>query len=46
MEFKKIDKDTIEITNKQLVFKSDLLSEKAKKEKRLEEVNAMLKSLE
>ncbi len=46
MEFTKIDKDSIEITSTQKVFKADLLSEKETLEARLVELNEMLKELE
>ena len=43
--FKKLDENSIEITNKQTVFKKDLLSEKETIETRLVVLNEMLNSL-
>jgi len=45
MEYKKLDDDSVEITSKQKVFKTDLLSEKETIEARLVEIEDMLKLL-
>ena len=43
--FNKIDANTLEITNKQVVFMEDLLSEKETLEARLVELKSMIDSL-
>ena len=46
MTFDKLDSNSIKITTEQVVFRADLLSEKETLEKRLAELDLMLKSLD
>lgn len=45
MDYTKIDLNSVEVTNKQVVFKADLLSEKETLLKRISELDLMLNLL-